>query len=254
MALADVIIIISRSGGAFLSRWLHVVVGITWIGLLYYFNFVQVPAFAEMEAAARNNAIDKLASRALWWFRWAAAATLATGILILLAEIDPNGNARLFSGDYWKSAEGISIATGILLAVTMFLNVWLVIWPNQKKVIANARNVQAGGEADPDAAAAGRKALLASRMNAIFSLPMLIFMVGTANFFGAYTTTDSGSRGGYWAVTAVIWAVLELNALGILGGRAPGNVTNWIYENHWRAIGTGIVLSAVWYALWEIFF
>ena len=65
MALADVIIIISRNGGAFVSRWLHVVVVITWIGLLYYFNFVQVPAFAEMEAAARNNAIDKLASRAL---------------------------------------------------------------------------------------------------------------------------------------------------------------------------------------------
>ena len=62
MALADVIIIISRDGGAFVSRWLHVVVGITWIGLLYYFNFVQVPAFAEMEAAARNNAVDKLAS------------------------------------------------------------------------------------------------------------------------------------------------------------------------------------------------
>ena len=66
------------------SRWLHVVVGIAWIGLLYYFNFVQVPAFAEMEAAARNNAIDKLASRALWWFRWAAVATLVTGIMILL--------------------------------------------------------------------------------------------------------------------------------------------------------------------------
>ena len=76
MALADAIIIISRDGGAFVSRWLHVVVGITWIGLLYYFNFVQVPSFAEMEAAARNNAIDKLASRALWWFRWAAVATV----------------------------------------------------------------------------------------------------------------------------------------------------------------------------------
>ena len=59
------------------------VVGITWIGLLYYFNFVQVPAFGEMEAAARNNAIDKLASRALWWFRWAALATVVTGLLIL---------------------------------------------------------------------------------------------------------------------------------------------------------------------------
>src|SRR4051812_6783150 len=152
MTLADVIIIISRDGGAFLSRWLHVVVGITWIGLLYYFNFVQVPAFAEMEAAARNNAIDKLASRALWWFRWAAAATVASGILILLFQPANGAKIQLTDGDYWKSATGMSIATGILLALTMFANVWLVIWPNQKKVIANARNVQAGGEADPAAA------------------------------------------------------------------------------------------------------
>src|SRR5256885_16092800 len=111
MALADVIIIISRFGGAFVSRWLHVIMGITWIGLLYYFNFVQVPAFAQMEAAARNNAIDKLASRALWWFRWAAAATFALGVLILLAQEDAVGDARLFDGDYWKTASGVSIAT-----------------------------------------------------------------------------------------------------------------------------------------------
>ena len=81
--VAAVLDIFSRGGYAFISRYLHVVVGITWIGLLYYFNFVQVPAFAEMEAAARNNAIDKLASRALWWFRWAAVATVVTGLLIL---------------------------------------------------------------------------------------------------------------------------------------------------------------------------
>src|SRR5881275_703769 len=112
MALADVIIIISRNGGAFVSRWLHVVVGITWIGLLYYFNFVQVPAFAEMEAAARNNAIDKLASRALWWFRWAAVATLVTGLLILLFQPGDGAKLQLTDGDYWKSAAGMSIATG----------------------------------------------------------------------------------------------------------------------------------------------
>jgi len=246
--------IFNRNPGLqFLARWAHVVVGIVWIGLLYYFNFVQTPAFAEMEAPARNNAIDKLASRALWWFRWGAAATLLTGILILLAEVDAKGNAQLFSNTYIKSAEGVSIYTGILLAVTMFLNVWLVIWPNQKKVIANARNVQAGGEADPAAAAAGRTAALGSRMNTIFSFPMLLFMVGTGNFFGFYTTTSS-DRTGYWIVTVVIWAVLELSALGVIGGKKAGNITNWIYENHWRAIGTGIVLAAVWYALWEIFF
>ena len=247
--------IFNRNPGLqFIARWAHVVVGIVWIGLLYYFNFVQTPAFAEMEAPARNNAIDKLASRALWWFRWGAAATLLTGILILLAEVDAKGNAQLFSSTYAKSAEGISIYTGILLAVTMFLNVWLVIWPNQKKVIANARNVQAGGQADPAAAAAGRTSALASRQNTIFSFPMLFFMVGTGNFFGLYTTTSSSDRATYWIVTAVIWAVLELNALGIIGGKAAGNITNWIYENHWRAIVVGVVLAAVWYALWEIIF
>jgi uncharacterized membrane protein len=246
--------IFSRNPGlGFLARWAHVVVGIVWIGILYYFNFVQTPAFAEMEPAARNNAIDKLASRALWWFRWAALSTLVTGLLILLAEVFPTtGDAHLFSGDYWKSSEGVSIATGILLAVTMLLNVWGVIWPNQKKVIANARNVQSGGQPDPAAADAARRSALASRQNTIFSFPMLLFMVGTANFFGNYNTNSN--RGGYWAVTAVLWLALELNSLGIIGGRAAGNITNWIYENHWRAIGVGIVLAGVWYALWEIFF
>ncbi len=206
-------------GLSFLLRWAHVLVGIIWIGLLYYFNFVQVPSFAQMEAGARNNAIDKLASRALWWFRWAAAATLGFGILLLLDQ-RYLGKTELFSGDYWKSSSGVAIATGILLGVTMFLNVWLVIWPNQKKVIANARNVQAGGQADPAAADAGRRAALASRQNTIFSFPMLFFMVGTAHFFVAYGGLTNSDRGIYWAATVVIWGLLELDALGILGGRA----------------------------------
>ena len=180
IVVADALNIISRNGGAFASRWAHVVVGIMWIGLLYYFNFVQVPAFAEMEAAARNNALDKLAWRALWWFRWAAAATVLTGILILMFQTETATKMQLASGDYWKSVEGMSIATGILLGLTMFANVWGVIWRNQKIVIANARNVQAGGEADPAAAAAGRKAAMASRQNTIFSFTLLMFMVGTA--------------------------------------------------------------------------
>ena len=253
MALADVIIIISRTGGAFASRWLHVVAGVAWIGLLYYFNFVQVPAFAEMEAAARNNAIDKLASRALWWFRWAAVLTLVTGILILLFQKDGD-KSQLFSADYMKSVPGMSIATGVLLAVTKFLNVWLVIWPNQRKVIANARNVQAGGEADPDAAAAGRKALMASRMNAIFSLPMLMFMVGTAHFFlpGNFKFAPSGSdRAVYWIITIVLWGVLELNALGVIGGTKPGG-TNSIYDTHKAALWTGFILVAVWYVVFYL--
>jgi uncharacterized membrane protein len=253
MALADVIIIISRNGGAFLSRWLHVIVGITWIGLLYYFNFVQVPAFGEMEAAARTNAIDKLASRALWWFRWAAAATLATGILLLLMQKEGD-KAQLFSGDYMKSVPGMAIMTGVLLGLTMFLNVWLVIWPAQKKVIANARNVQAGGEADPTAAAAGRKAALASRMNTIYSFTLLLFMVGTAHFFvpGKFKLVPSGGdRATYWIIVVVIWGLLELNALGVIGGTKPGGL-NWMYDTHQAAIITGFVLVVVYYAVFYL--
>ncbi len=237
--------VFSRGGYAFLSRYLHVIVGITWIGLLYYFNFVQVPSFAEMEAAARNNAVDKLASRALWWFRWAALATVVTGLMILGFQRDSSGSTQLSSMDYFKSMPGISIATGVLLGLTMFVNVWGIIWRNQKVVIANARNVQAGGEADPDAAAKGRLALMASRQNTIFSLPLLIFMVGTAHFpYNQILPPDGSKRGIYWAITVVVWALFEANALGWIGGTKPGG-TNAIYDTHKNTIITGFVYSAV---------
>jgi uncharacterized membrane protein len=242
--------IFENFGLNFIARWAHVLAGITWIGLLYYFNFVQVPAFAALDAGARNQAVDKLASRALWWFRWAAAATFLFGLLIGLIPLGDGDGAFMESG-YFKSPSGVSIATGMLLGITMFLNVWGVIWRNQKVVIANARNVLAGGEADPAAADAGRAALLASRQNTIFSFPMLLFMLGTSHFFGGY---DTGSdRAIYWIVTLILWGVLELNCLGIIGGKGQ-NITNWIYEDHKRAIGAGLVLVVVWYALWEIFF
>src|SRR5260370_13050075 len=164
-------------GLAFRARWAHVLVGITWIGLTYYFNFGQVPSFAQMDAGARNNAVDKLASRALWWFRWAAVATVGFGVLLLIIQRVGNGDAEITSGDYWKSPGGIAIATGILLGVTMFLNVWGVIWRQQKTVIANARNVQSGGPPDPPPAAARRRPLHASRQDPSFSFPILFFMV-----------------------------------------------------------------------------
>lgn len=248
--LAD-IQIFEKFGIDFVLRWAHVLVGIAWIGLLYYFNFVQVPAFAELDAGARSQSIDKLASRALWWFRWSAAATFLFGLFLLLHQEGQSGDPQLFDSDYLKSAQGVSIMTGSLLGVTMFLNVWLVIWPNQKKVIANARNVLSGGEADPTAADAGRAGLLASRQNAIFSFPMLLFMIGTAHFFGGFDA--SSDRGIYYGITLVLWLALELNCLGVIGGKGQ-NITNWIYEDHKRAISAAFVLTVVWYALFEILF
>jgi hypothetical protein len=149
----------------------------------------------------------------------------------------------------------MSIATGILLALVMFVNVWAVIWRNQKLVIANARNVQAGGEADPAAAAGGRKAALASRQNTIFSFTMLMFMVGTFHFFNASSgfkvAPSGGDRGAYWAIAAVILLVLELNALGIIGGVGQ-NATNWMYESHKNALIAGGVLVVVYYAVFYL--
>src|SRR5262249_24612457 len=155
--------------------------------------------------------IDKLTSRALWWFRWAAAATLVSGILLLIFQ-------EQYEGDFIRSPGGVAIYAGVLLAVTMFLNVWLIIWPNQKIVIANARNVQAGGEADPNAAVAARKSALASRQNTIYSLPMLVFMVGTSHFpYDVGIDTSGSKRTAFWIVWIVVWGLFELNALGVFG-------------------------------------
>lgn len=228
-------------------RWLHVVMGITWIGLLYYFNLVQVPAMARMDTAARNDGIDKIARRALWWFRWSALATVIFGLLI-------TGQKNYFQ-DFFKRPAGLSIFLGMLLGIVMFLNVWGVIWRKQKKVLANAASALAGHEPIPGAADAGRRSLLASRQNFIFSVPMVWFMVGTGHFYtaGFATSVSSGKVAGFLVVSLLIVAVLEINALGFLGTK-PGTATLWPYENHRNAIISAFVLWAVLWLLTEIFF
>ncbi len=233
-------------------RWLHILAGVTWIGLLYYFNFVQVPAFAEYgdEARARNYALDKVARRALWWFRWAALSTFVLGILIALSADDYFGN------DFAKKGLGLAISTGMLLGTIMLLNVWGVIWPNQKIVLANAANLIAGGEANPAAAAAGRKAFMASRQNVIFSVSMLFFMVYKGH--GPAIAVDvlgGGKIGAYWVIAIVIIAVLEVNALGLMPWKAaPKKGLNIIYETVQNALIAAFVLWAIFLIMTEIFF
>lgn len=218
-------------------RWWHVVFGVAWIGLLYYFNFVQVPSFPTMEAPHRNGAIDKLVPRALWYFRFAALATAATGIVML----------GIVGSDY-EGNFGQSIYSGSLIGLVMLANVWLVIWPNQKIVIENARGLLAGKEADPAAAGAGRRALLASRTNAIFSIPMLMFMTGTQNFFA---TSDAVSPALlYWIVLLAIVVVLELNALGMIGG-LEGPLTKPLAQ-HRNIAHIGVPVAVVLLAVWLI--
>jgi uncharacterized membrane protein len=240
----------------FFMRDLHVLVGIAWIGLLYYFNLVQVPALAAYgdEAKARSITLDKLARRALWWFRWAAIATLGTGILIT-GQPTYYDNFLNWEGANSLNAKNAAITVGMLFGLTMAANVWMVIWKNQKVVLANAVNVLGGGAADPAAAGAGRKALLASRQNLIFSVSMLWFMVGTAHFYGeSFGNATSSSALTYVLIAVVIGAILQLNALGKLGGTAATNKLLWPYESHKNAMITSAVLWAVLWILSEVMF
>ena len=227
-------------------RWLHILVGIAWIGLLYYFNLVQVPGLAAYgdEGKARNITIDKIARRALWWFRWAAIATLATGILI-------TGQP-----DYWKdfmngvdNGHDAAISLGMVLGILMAANVWMIIWKNQKVVLANAANVLGGGEANADAPTAGRRALLVSRQNMIFSVSMLFFMVGAAHFYNGsvFAEATSSNSSTFLIISCAIIALFELNAIGIFGGIKAGNKMLWMYESHKNALITSGIL---WLVLW----
>ena len=178
----------------FLARWSHILFGITWIGLLYYFNFVQTEYFKEAEDSARVDAFSKLVPRALWYFRWAALLTFLTGLVML---------------GYRGSASTADIIVGSVLGTLMLLNVWGIIWRNQKIVIASNQAVAAGGEADPAAAEAAPKAALASRTNTLFSIPMLWFMVASAHM----PTGSMMANIQAIVICCVIIAAIEVNAI-----------------------------------------
>ena len=176
----------------YLFRWAHFLAGITWIGILYYFNFVQTEYFKEAEDSHRSGAIQKLVPRALWWFRWGAMFTFLTGVALLA---------------YRHTGLSYDITVGATLGTLMFLNVWRIIWPNQKIVIASATQVAQGGEALPEAAGAAPKAALASRTNTLFSGPMLFGMLASKHLPMALSDGV-----GLWLSLALILA-LQANAL-----------------------------------------
>lgn len=189
-----------------LLRWLHFLFGITWIGLLYYFNFVQTPFFAEADPPVRSGAQQKLLPRALWWFRWGAMGTVIFGVLYLLIYWSQLG---------WdiRTPWAVAILTGGTLGIIMWANVWLVIWPKQKVVIANAIAVAGGGQANPAAAPAGRRGALASRTNVLFSIPMLFFMGAASHYPELTPNIKSGSVACWIIICGAIIALIEINAL-----------------------------------------
>lgn len=178
--LAVIIIFALGSNGTFnpweFWVWMHVLAGITWIGLLYYFNFVQVPAVGQALAEASNGgpgaaAINKyVAPRALLWFRWGALATWLTGAMALEAMHTGEGSGVVAA---FTMMEGYRvIGMGAWLGTIMLFNVWVLIWPNQKKILGMV-------QATPEQIAKGKVvALMASRTNTLLSIPMLVGMTG----------------------------------------------------------------------------
>ena len=157
-----------------IERWLHFLSGVLWIGLLYYFNFVQVPAIAAANADKGGPGaagINKyVAPRALLWFRWAAVVTWLSGAAYLASA--PNLD---FSGAFMLQGPSQTIGVGAWLGTIMLFNVWVLIWPNQKKVLGLV------SASDDEKNKARRTALLASRTNTMLSVPMLLFMGASAH-------------------------------------------------------------------------
>lgn len=203
----------------FLFRWGHLLFGITWIGMLYYFNFVQGNFFKEATPEALADAKAKLAPRALWWFRWGAMFTFLTGVYLLVAVFKQG-----VMNDY--------IVAGATLGTLMFLNVWLIIWPNQQVAL---------GMKPGSAPEAGAKALLASRTNTLFSGPMAYFMLASAHLgydAGNLLSAEGGGIGLYLVLALI--AALEVNA--IAGKMGPMTTVKGVIH---ASIGLAIVMALV---------
>ncbi|WP_428423035.1 urate hydroxylase PuuD [Methylibium sp.] len=154
--------------GAFFMRWLHVLSGVMWIGLLWYFNFVQIPSMPKIPDEQKPAIGKVIAPTALFWFRWAALSTVITGLLLA------------WMNGYIAAALGLqrpvtAIGIGMWLALVMAFNVWFIIWPNQKKALGIVT------VAPEEKAKAGRLAMLTSRANTMLSIPMLYCMVAQQN-------------------------------------------------------------------------
>jgi uncharacterized membrane protein len=207
----------SGEGWLFLLRWFHFLAGITWIGLLYYFNFVQTPFFATAEAPVRTGMLaGSLVGRALWWFRWGAMFTFITGWLYILHMMFHGyGGVR----EFFASAYGWKIFFGGMLGSLMWFNVWFIIWPAQKIVIASATQVGKGGQAIAEAAARGQRSGFASRTNTLLSIPMLFFM-GAASHLSMADPTRAGAKIGALVLLAIVLIAAEVNA--VKGTTGPG--------------------------------
>jgi uncharacterized membrane protein len=201
---------------AVLYRWLHITSGVFWIGLLYYFNVVQVPVFKKFDAATRSLAIQKLVPVALAWFRFSALSTVVFGLLVLYQQDQMNGT-------YMSTDRGMIISSGMLLGLIMAFNVWALIWPNQKKIIeANRAKAATGQEIPPASAQWAKTAFYASRTNFVLSFPMLFFMVSAPHPIGTANETIAVGAGILVLALVALWLFTSMKpAATKTGGTTP---------------------------------
>jgi uncharacterized membrane protein len=163
---------INQAWSVFFMRWLHIMSGVMWIGLLWYLNFVQVPTMPTIQPVETRTAITKfIAPNVLWWFRYAALATVITGLLLAWMNGYIVQALTLQKGFY-------PIGIGMWMALIMAFNVWFIIWPNQQKILGIGNGVNATAE---QKAAAAKPALYASRFNTMFSIGMLYCMAAQSH-------------------------------------------------------------------------
>mgnify|MGYP003571055288 CR=1 FL=1 len=163
----------------FFMRWLHVLSGVMWIGLLWYFNFVQIPLMPSIPDDQKPAIGKHIAPKALFWFRWGAMATIVTGLLLALLNNYFVGALTIGLSEGFAVRRNVLIGVGMWFGIVMWFNVWFIIWPNQQKAL-NIDNKYPDLAADAKAAA-GRKAMLFSRTNTLLSIPMLFAMVSAQN-------------------------------------------------------------------------
>ncbi len=182
----------------FAVRWLHVIAGITWIGMLYFFNFINVPLQADLDDAGKKAANPKLLPRALWWFRWGAMITFLAGLLLY-------GLIYMYIPGVGFSAQGLRapspwLLMGMLFGTIMWFNVWFIIWPAQKQILSG----KAPAEQLP---AIRKKAYLASRTNTYLSAPMLLGMLAANHLNAAFTWPRAvvAIALGFLAIWTAIW-------------------------------------------------
>ena len=160
---------------SWMFRYLHVLAGIMWIGLLWYFNFVQIPSMPNIPDEQKPAIGKVIAPKALFWFRWSALFTIITGLIV--AYLNGYVHQAMTLGIGSGGGKNTAIGIGMWLGIIMAYNVWFIIWPNQKKALGI---VEASAEEKPIAA---KKAMLTSRVNTLLSIPMLLTMVAAQNLY-----------------------------------------------------------------------